>query len=177
MTKTLAKQIKEIAEGNGQKDIAEKFLSRLKERSLTRDENTQTHFCVYFLPFNPEMKQVFIGDHKKSGLWLVPGGHIDQGENLFAATNREISEELGVANYFSEIPKPFLLTITHITNERQSCKTHYDIWYLMETNGSNFQVDFTEFHQVKWLSISEARKYVTDSSTLKSFEKIEKLYT
>ena len=62
------------------KEIADQFLSRLEEERPTRDENEQTHFCVYFLPFNPETKQVFIGDHRKSGLWLVPGGHIDMEE-------------------------------------------------------------------------------------------------
>ncbi|MFQ6028754.1 MAG: NUDIX hydrolase [Dehalococcoidia bacterium] len=172
MSDFLAKQIREAAEDCPQREIAEQFLARLEEGRPTRDENQRTHFCVYFLPFNPETRQVFIGDHKKSGLWLAPGGHIDAGEDLLAAANREIREELGVANFFPQAPEPFLLTITPIENERQTCKVHYDIWCLMETDGADFDVDFKEYHAVKWLSIPDARKYVTDSNVLKGLQQV-----
>jgi len=176
MVATLAEQIREIAQESKEKDIAEKFLTRLKEGSLTRDENPQTHFCVFFQPYNPATKQVFIADHKKSGLWLSPGGHIDKEEDLLQAVNREISEELGVRSYFPHAPKPFLLTVTYIENGARACKVHYDTWYLMETNGDNFQVDLSEFHQVKWLPIPEAKKLATHSAMQKNFETLEELY-
>jgi len=68
---------------------------------------------------------------------------------------------LGVKDHFKEAPNPFLLTITRINNTTQPCKTHYDIWYLMTTDGANFNVDPQEFYSTKWLSIDEARKIVT----------------
>ena len=45
------------------------FLKRLEEGAFTRDENPQSHFCAYFLPYNSENKKVFIVHHKKSSLW------------------------------------------------------------------------------------------------------------
>ena len=90
--------------------IADYWSARLAQGHLTRDDGNMSHFCCYFLPYNPDTKQVFIVHHKKSGLWLSPGGHIDQGETLMQTLNREIEEELGVANCIIDHIKPFLLT-------------------------------------------------------------------
>ncbi len=151
------------------------YKQRLTEGAPTRDENPQSHFCAYFLPYDSQNKKVFIIHHKKSGLWLSPGGHVDQGETLLEALNREINEELGVKDFFKEEQSPFLLTITPIENRVQPCKAHYDVWYLVPTDGSNFNVDPAEFHDMKWLTIDEARKIVTDKSNLKALEIVEKL--
>ncbi len=151
------------------------FCQRLKQGSLTRDENVLTHFGTFFLPFNSKNKQLFFAHHKKFGLWIAPGGHIDKGEILLDTLNREIWEELGVKNYFKEAPNPFLLTITRINNTTQPCKIHYDIWYLMTTDGGDFNVDPAEFHDTKWLSINEARNLVVNPQNLTAIGAIENL--
>lgn len=43
------------------------FLERAQQGAPTRDENPQTHFCVYFAAYDPVAQKVFIGHHKKSG--------------------------------------------------------------------------------------------------------------
>lgn len=150
------------------------FQQRLTEGSLTRDENSASHSCVYFLPFDAQKKKVFIVHHKKSGFWLSPGGHIDQGETPLEALNREISEELGMQNFFHEEPEPFLLTIAHIENPVQPCKTHYDIWFLLPTDGSHFNIDPEEFHETRWMSFEEADTLVTESANRRALEIIQK---
>lgn len=154
-------------------DIFNDFKQRLEEGLLTRDENPKTHFCAYFLPYNPKTKEVFIVHHKKAGLWISPGGHIDQGEILFEALNREIYEELGVKDFFKEVPSPFLLTTTLIENAVQPCKKHYDVWYLVNTNGDNFNVDPHEFLDVKWVTIEEARNLVKDPANISALNAIQ----
>ena len=152
-----------------------KFLERLEERAFTRDENSATHFCAYFPPYNPKDKKVFIVHHKKSGLWIFPGGHIDKGEGLLQTLNREIHEELGVQNFFKKEPEPFLLTITPIDNPKQICKAHYDIWCLVETDGADFAIDPTEFHTTQWMTIAEAEKIVTDRANKKVLEFLKRI--
>ncbi|MDD4990072.1 MAG: NUDIX domain-containing protein [Candidatus Pacebacteria bacterium] len=149
------------------------FQQRIKEGSLTRDENPLTHFGTFFLPFNPKTQQLFLVHHKKSGLWIAPGGHVDKGEVLWQTLNREICEELGVKGHFQEPPNPFLLTITRIDNSTQPCKTHYDVWYLMDTDGDNFNVDPKEFHDTKWLTLKEAQKIVTAPTNITALNFLE----
>ena len=152
------------------------FQQRLEEGSLTREENPSTHFGTFFLPFNFKTKELFLVHHKKSGLWIAPGGHVDRGEVLWQTLNREIWEELGVKDYFQEPPNPFLLTITKINNIDRVCKIHYDGWYLMDTDGANFNVDPTEFHDTKWLTLEEARKIVTAPTNITALNFLENFH-
>ena len=152
------------------------FLKRLEKGAFTRDENSQTHFCVYFLPYNTESKKVFIVHHKKSGLWLSPGGHIDKGEGILETLNREIEEELGVKKYFQDTPLPFLFTIVPVDKKVRPCTMHYDMWYLMRTDGANFNVDPREFHDTKWMTLEEARKIIVDPANLRALEIVARKY-
>ncbi len=154
-------------------EVFEMFLARFYEGQPTRDEEKASHFCVYFLPYNPGSKKVFIVHHKKSGLWLSPGGHIDKGETPLEALAREMKEELGVAYEPSANSQPFLLTITPIENAIQPCKAHYDLWFSVRQDGGHFQIDPREFHQTRWLTVAEARELVTDPPNLEALENIE----
>ncbi|HEY4478863.1 MAG TPA: NUDIX domain-containing protein [Candidatus Paceibacterota bacterium] len=152
------------------------FAKRLGEGRLTRDENSASHFCVYFLPFNRAKKEVFVIHHKKARLWLSPGGHIDQGETILETLNREIKEELGVPAFFKALPEPFFFEVTPIENSIQTCKFHFDIWYLMQTDGQKFNVDSSEFLDTRWLRFNEARKIVSDPANLKALNLVEEMF-
>ena len=65
------------------------------------------------------------------------------------------------------------MTITPIEHGRTSCKTHFDIWYIMNTDGADFQIDPREFHDTKWLTIEEAEKIIIDPANKKALEYIK----
>lgn len=114
-------------------NVAQQCLTRVKEGKLTRDENPTSHFNVFFAAYDPGMKQIFIGHHKKAELWLFNGGHIDKGESPEQALEREIGEECGLQMSSETIGKPLLLTICNIRESvRHRCRTHYDIWYFVK---------------------------------------------
>lgn len=151
----------------------QRFLKRIEQGALTRDENPTSHFCVYFLPFNPETNEVFIVHHKKSNLWLAPGGHIDRGETPEQAAHREIAEELGMQDSSSIALEPFFFSIVDIKNQQHTCQTHHDLWYPVRTDGSAYQIDPAEFHTTKWASAVEARKLISDPSNLQALARID----
>jgi 8-oxo-dGTP pyrophosphatase MutT (NUDIX family) len=154
-------------------EVAKQFLAKLDEGGYSRDENPMHHFGAYFLLYNPATKTVFITHHKKSGLWLFPGGHVDRGETTIQTLKREMHEELGVVYNPPADQKPFLLTITRMDAPNYRCKTHFDVWYKMPTDGSDFKIDPSEFHDTQWVSIDEARKLIVDEQNLQALAKIE----
>jgi 8-oxo-dGTP pyrophosphatase MutT (NUDIX family) len=176
--KGLASQITEIVSALPNQDpiIRQRFLERAREGELTRDENDQSHFCAYFLPYNPETGQYFIVHHKKAGLWLAPGGHVDKGEDLLTTLNREIDEELGVKNAFTELPEPFLISTTTIDRETQPCKEHLDFWFLFKTDGNNFHVDPHEFYSTMWTDAAGAKKIMIDPANLQAMDVVENIH-
>jgi 8-oxo-dGTP pyrophosphatase MutT (NUDIX family) len=157
-------------------EVAREFFAKLNEGGYSRDENPIGHFGVYFSLYNPKTKEVFITHHKKSGLWLFPGGHLDKGESTIQTLTREMHEELGVVYDAPTNQKPFLLTITRINASRYACKTHYDVWYAAPTDGSDFKIDPSEFHETRWTSIEKARKLIVDEQNLQALTRIEKYF-
>jgi 8-oxo-dGTP pyrophosphatase MutT (NUDIX family) len=170
----LIDQIKKISESPLYRhEIAVKFLARAERGNLTRDDREPSHFVVHAVPYDPATKQVFIIHHRKSNLWLSPFGHINRRELLFEALTRTMREQLGFA-YDPPIElEPFLLTMTSIEDRIRPCSRHYEIWYAIPTDGSDFHVDLQEFHAAKWVSIVEARARVRDPANLQAINKIE----
>jgi len=182
MSGKLAIHLKKLAKSTaGEEKVKKEFIRRAGEGALTRDENPLTHFCVYFAAYDPENQQVFIGHHKKSGLWLFNGGHIDKGELPLEALEREAKEEWGENVQLEGCYTPSLLTITKINNPtKQKCRRHYDIWYFIPLNRSVFapaeNLLAKEFHQTAWKTIEEARDLIKDRNTLTALEKIEEIF-
>jgi 8-oxo-dGTP pyrophosphatase MutT (NUDIX family) len=159
--------------------VIEEFTKRVDEGQLTRDENPISHSCVYFAGYDKVSKKVFIGHHKKSGLWLFNGGHIDKEETPEEAVDREISEEWGVRISYESIGEPKLLTIAPINNPNKPCRTHFDIWYFVSLSEKEFkpnqQLLETEFHVTGWKTFEEARELMNESANLLAIDTIEKL--
>ncbi|MDO9231639.1 MAG: NUDIX hydrolase [bacterium] len=175
-------ELEKILKNNFEGDaLAMKFLERIEEGKITRDENPKSHVCAYFATYDPIAKQVFIGHHKKSGFWLFNGGHIDEGETMRETLIREMKEEWGLdANDFA-IKPPALLTITEIDNPtKQPCRIHYDLWNFIAVDKNIFHpVEenlLEEFHEAGWKTLEEARELIKDKNTLLAIEFVEKNY-
>lgn len=169
-----------IQETVASRTIKEEFISRLNAGAITRDENPRSHFCTYFPAYDPQAKAVFIGLHKKSGLWLFNGGHIDKDETPNEAVQREIEEEWGSKQKMT-IPAPSLLTITEIENpKKQTCEHHFDIWYFFAVNKTNFTPDplllAQEFYEWGWKSVHDTRPLIKNKETLLALGEIELLF-
>lgn len=180
MDTNLIKEVTLIAKDLIHLPVSNEFISRAKEGKLTRDENLISHFCVYFAAFDPEIKEIFIGHHKKSDLWLFNGGHINKGELASEAVIREMGEEWGLQIDLIKIGKPKLITITSIKHPIIKCQKHYDIWYFVPISKINFRPDqkklATEFYTTQWINVDEARQIVIDQNTLLAIKEIKKLF-
>jgi 8-oxo-dGTP pyrophosphatase MutT (NUDIX family) len=161
-------------------NVRERFLKRLDQGGLSMQENPRSHFCVFFAAYDPVRKQVFLGFHKRSGLWLANGGHIEIGESPWEAVRREVKEEWGEKILLPAEFGPQLLTISEIEkfgNDRK-CKEHYDFWYFLPYDSEKFDPDPNliekEFFQADWYSFIDA-SYLVDKNTKLAIRLIQKL--
>lgn len=54
------------------------------------------HLTASAAVIDPRARRVLLVWHRATGLWLLPGGHIDPGESPAGAALREVLEETGV---------------------------------------------------------------------------------
>ncbi len=160
-----------------------KFLVRIRRGNVSRDESSTSHICVYFAAYDPRTGHVFIGHHRKSGLWLFNGGHIDRGERPMEAVRREMGEEWGFRISLPRGTRPQLLTLTRIAKNpaKRACRWHYDIWYFVPVRRTTFtpkpHLLATEYFVTGWRTIGQARMLTKDPSTRLALQHLKTLFT
>ena len=84
----------------GQRRLRDEFLVRLDEGpdALHRD-GRPSHFTASAIVLDASRRSVLLVLHRKVGLWLQPGGHLEDGDaTLGGAALRESVEETGVSD-------------------------------------------------------------------------------
>ncbi|MFZ2206802.1 MAG: NUDIX domain-containing protein [Microgenomates group bacterium] len=170
MNSLVEDELREIIRNTqSESSVRRQFEERISVGLFSRKENPVSHFCTYFPSIDLQEKKVFIGLHKKSGLWLFNGGHLDSGETPYDGVTREIDEEWGM-NVKLTIPRPSLLTVTKIENpKKQICELHFDIWYFIFLQTTTFEPNphllSMEFSKWGWKTFDEAEYIMKDDST------------
>lgn len=97
--------------------------------------------------------------HKRLGLWLQPGGHLDAGESPSEAARRETVEETGLA---VEHPagRP---TLVHVDVHPAGTHLHLDLRYLVVAGDADPAPGPGESQAVAWFTWEEAMA-VADAS-------------
>lgn len=119
------------------------------------------HLVSYFILLDQNEDQLLLVDHKKSDLWVAPGGHVEHNEHPKETVKREIREELGIEAQFL-LQNPFFLTVMKTTNP---IGRHTDVsfWYLLKGNVSELlKIEEREFHQSGWFSFANIPHHRAD---------------
>jgi len=92
-------------------------------------------------------------DHRKAGLWLPPGGHVEVGEDPWHTIVREAREELHIEAqpWPAAGKRPFFFTVTG--SRGPGPHTDAPLWYVLRadaTTGISYDAD--EFAGIRWLT-------------------------
>ena len=122
------------------------------------------HLVSYFVPVDPAGTSVLLGAHRKAGLWLPPGGHVEDGEDPRQTVLREAREELDIHATFHPLAgaSPLFLTVTP-TNETSS---HLDVslWFLIAVGREDeLRPDPREYTQVRWFDLGPDKDWPGDT--------------
>jgi 8-oxo-dGTP pyrophosphatase MutT (NUDIX family) len=111
------------------------------------------HLVSYFVVLDERRGQLLLVAHRKAGLWLPTGGHVEPGEDPWAAVVRECREELAIEAVASPITgeHPLFLTVTRTRG--QHAHTDVSLWYLLDADARTVtSYDQGEFNAIRWLT-------------------------
>lgn len=128
-------------------------------RPATPDKN----LCVYFALFDDARRSVLLVDHVKAGLWLFPGGHVDDGEDPRTTVLREAAEELQITGEFHPRfgDEPLFLTVTRTRGEHSH--TDVSFWFVLAADQDmRIEADPREANQVRWFALDDPTEWAPD---------------
>lgn len=129
-----------------------RFLAELGRLERPFDEHADpVHVTASAIVVGP--RGTVLHRHKRLGLWLQPGGHIDQGEAPWEAAVREVVEETGIrASYPDGGP---LLFHVDVHNGAKG-HTHLDLRYLVRAGDVDCVPPAGESPDCRWFDWHEA---------------------
>lgn len=122
-----------------------------------RPRTPSPHLVSYFMLIDHDQGSVLLVDHRKAGLWLPTGGHVEPGEHPAATVCREAREELGIEAVFSPVTgeSPMFVTVTE-TASPAGRHTDVSLWFVLSCAISKpLAPDAGEFREARWWTRAE----------------------
>lgn len=131
------------------------------------------HLTASAFVLSPARDAVLLIFHKKLGIWVQPGGHIEPGDaSLLEAARREVSEEVGLELGAEGSASIFDLDIHPIPMRKdEPAHEHFDVRYCFQSPTRAF-VSSDEVADARWAPLAELQQLTTDESVLRAARKL-----
>jgi len=95
--------------------------------------------------------------HRRLGIWLQPGGHLDAGETPWEAALRESREETGLEVRFADVDTDGVPVLAHVdVHHGGRGHTHLDLRYVLDGGAADPVPPPGESQEIGWFPWDEA---------------------
>ena len=141
--------------------------------ALSRSHFEPGHLTASAFVLAPERDAVLLIFHRKLGIWVQPGGHVEPGDvDLEAAARREVAEEVGLA-LVAGSPAPIFDLDIHAIPQRKNepPHEHFDVRFCLQAPTREFLVG-DEVADARWIELSKIEELTSDESVLRPVRKL-----
>jgi 8-oxo-dGTP pyrophosphatase MutT (NUDIX family) len=150
----------------------------LKIEACSRSHYTPGHFTASAFVLSPDRSELILIHHKKLGIWVQPGGHVEGTDlELESAARREVAEEVGLRNLQPLLASGVLFDVDiHAIPARKAepQHEHFDVRFAFVAETRDFELS-EEVIDVRWLPLADVSRTTTDRSVLRAVDKLRRL--
>lgn len=134
------------------------------------------HFTASAFVLSPACDELFLIHHKKLGIWVQPGGHVEPSDpDLLAAARREVAEEVGLldAELALGVEGLFDVDIHPIPARRdEPAHEHFDVRFVFRAPSREAVQATDEVKAGRWLPLEGVMSVDTDESVARAVRKV-----
>ena len=137
------------------------------------------HFTASAFVLSPDKRDLVLIHHKKLGIWVQPGGHVEPTDgDLVSAARREVLEEVGLAE-LEPFPNGdsavFDIDIHDIpARKTEPAHQHFDVRFAFLARTRNL-LQSEEVSDLRWVPLGEVERMGCDESVLRPVRKLLRL--
>lgn len=138
--------------------------------------NPARHVTASAWVVNADRSRTLLTHHRKLGIWVQLGGHVDAGEDWRDAALREAREESGLHDFRFIERGAFDLDIHALPGRKDApAHLHYDLRFILEADDGLPLSVSEESRDLRWVSLAELRDYSREESIERMAKKTPRL--
>ena len=161
-----------------------RFVARMRElcgaeSACERSHFEPGHFTASAFVLSPDRRDLVLIHHKKLGIWVQPGGHVEPSDaDLISAARREVLEEVGLAELELLQRGGSLLFDVDIheipARKQEPAHEHFDVRFAFVAKTREL-VPSEEVLDLRWVPLDAVQSIATDDSVLRAVRKLREL--
>jgi len=153
-------------------------LTEAGAQGFAREHFAPGHFTASAFILSPDSSRLLLILHGKLGLWLQPGGHVENEDaSIVAAATREVLEETGLDAVDLVRDAPIDLDIHMIPARKETpAHEHFDVRFLFRSRTERHEAQ-SDALAARWVSLRDLDGLQTDESVLRAVRKTRALLT
>lgn len=140
---------------------------------FSRSQFAPGHFTASAFVLSPHRDALLLILHRKLGLWLQPGGHVEPADvDLLSAARREVHEEVGLDALELAWDGIFDVDIHRIpAHGAEPAHEHFDVRFLFRAARRELEQS-NEVRAARWVPLREVGLAHSDESVLRAVRKL-----